>query len=309
MRSPWFLASLLMLACPGPDDAPDAALLDGGPTRDGGVANPGTDAGGTHDAGPVADAAAQDASTNLDAGESMPEDASVDAALDSSVVRDAGTEDAGADAASDAGRGRPLPGFGAISGPCDVLDTELTASTPAFFANHIDFGSDPYDDADYALLSVGGREMIDDGNAGGSSLLSEVFSYELLARCEGAALLKTETEIAYDDPGSKITDLLVDMDGLRIGVSVTRAYAYPPGSGYTTERGRALLEKKLGDILESSANVSAGDAWVKQVLYIMAFNDQHLAAVEEALGAIDGALKSDTVVMVSVSDGDDAFLY
>jgi hypothetical protein len=309
MRPPWFLASLLMLACPGPEDAPDAASLDGGLTRDGGVSDAGADAGGAHDAGPGADAAAQDASTNLDAGESRPEDASVDDALDGSVVRDAGADDAGDDAAGDAGGGRPLPGFGVISGSCDVLDTELTARTPAFFASHIDFGKDPYDDADYALLSAGGREMIDDGNAGGSSLLSEVFSYELLARCEGAALLKTETEIAYDDPGSKITDLLVEIDGLRIGVSVTRAYAYPPGSVYTADRAKALLEKKLGDILESSANVSASDAWVKQVLYIIAYNDQHLAAVEEALGAIDDALKSDTVVMVSVSDGDDAFLY
>jgi hypothetical protein len=305
MRAPCLLASLLILACPGPDDFYDASASDAGHAVD-----PEPDAAAPHDAGRAPDAAAQhDASTSQDAGESAPDDAGAEADLDASLERDGGSDDAGDAAASDGGSLWPLPGFGVISGPCDVLDTELAASTPAFFANHIDFGSDPYDDADYALLSVGGREMIDDGNAGGSSLLSEVFSYELLARCEDAALLKTETEIAYDDPGSKITDLLVEMDGLRIGVSVTRAYAYPPGSVYTTERAKALLEKKLGDILESSANVSAGDAWVKQVLYIIAYNDQHLAAVEEALGAIDGPLKGDTVVMVSVSDGDDAFLY
>ena len=75
----------------------------------------------------------------------------------------------------------------------------------------------------------------------------------------------------------------------------------------TPSAGPAMNDNSV--VIESSANVSAGDAWVKQVLYIIAYNDQHLAAVEEALGATDGALKTDTVVMVSVSDGDDAFLY
>ena len=69
--------------------------------------------------------------------------------------------------------------------------------------NTIDFGDNPYDTSDYALLTAGGQEIIDDGNAGGSSLYSEVFAYEVLSRCEGAMLLKTETEVIYDDPKEK----------------------------------------------------------------------------------------------------------
>src|SRR5690606_13334836 len=141
----FFLLGCASLAC-APTSSADAGVHDAGPndTRDAGV----------------------DAGSDLDAGD---------------------TQDAGEDPLDDAGAARdggplPAPGFGAISGPCGVLDDELSAPEPFFFANAIDFGADPYDDGDYALLSPGGQQMIDEGNAGGSSLLSEVFAYEVLFR-------------------------------------------------------------------------------------------------------------------------------
>jgi len=247
----------------------------------------------------------------------LPDGGEVDPVVDAGTTPDAGSDaDAGADpdagSDSDAGfepdAGIEPEGFGVISGPCGELDDELTSSEGAFFTNRIDFGTDPYDDADYDRLTPGGREILDDGNAGGSSILSEVFSYEMLARCEGAVLLKTETEIVYDTPG-KITDLLVEIDGHKIGVSVTRAVAFPFENPYSVEQARTLLEKKLQDIQASSANVSAEDAWVKQVLYVMAYGPGHAASLETAFGQIDASIRADTLLMVTVSDGDDAFLY
>lgn len=233
-----------------------------------------------------------DAGVHLDAGQE-PQDAGTE-------QQDAGTEDAGVVV--------PAAGFGAISGECGVLDTELTSPDPFYFLNHIDFGTDPYDDADLSKLTLGGQEIIADGNAGGSSILSEVFSYELLERCEGARLLKTETEVLYSTAGA-ITDLLVEIDGLKVGVSVTRAVAFPFEDPYTVAQAKTLLEKKLQGILQSSANVAPEDKWVKQILYVIAYADGHAASLQAALEQIDPAIKADTIVMVSVSDGDDAFIY
>jgi hypothetical protein len=98
----------------------------------------------------------------------------------------------------------PLPGFGTIRGECGVLSSELLASpTATWFQGELDFADDRYDDpAERPLLTDGGQEMLLDGNAGGSSVYSEVFAFEWLARCEGASLLKTENEIAYDVAGN-----------------------------------------------------------------------------------------------------------
>ena len=225
-------------------------------------------------------------------------------------VRDAQSTDAneGADAAPqvDAGAAR---GFGAISGECDVLDDELLSGAPSFFANAIDFADNAFDESESDELTEGGQEVLADGNAGGSSLLSEVFSFEILERCENATLLKTETEVETIDPQGSLTDLLVDIDGIKIGVSVTRAIAFPFDAPYSVEQARELLDQKLQGVLDSSANVAAIDEWHKQILHVIAYSDEHRAALESAFVDVDATLKADTIVYVSVSDGDDLFLY
>lgn len=224
---------------------------------------------------------------------------------DAGATADAGPDDGG----FDAGPTGPLPGFGTIAGMCGVLDDELGDGVPSYFANAIDFANDPWDEADYAALTTGGQEIYDDGNAGGSSLLSEVFAYEVLARCEGATLIKTETEIDYTDDQGTITDLLVEIDGRRIGVSVTRAIAFPFDDPYTVAQAETLLEDKLQGVLDSSANVAAADAWDKQILSVIAYTPDHAAALESAWANVDAALRADTIVYVTASDGADDFLY
>jgi len=202
----------------------------------------------------------------------------------------------------------PLDGFGAISGTCGVLDDELTSSQSTFLTNAIDFGLDPYDPADFALLSPGGQEIINDGNAGGNSLLSEVFAYEVLHRCELAQLLKTETEIVYDTTGT-ITDFLVNINGMQVGVSVVRAVGWPREDPYTVTQAQAILQDKLSGVLASSANVSAGDRWVKQILHVIAYAPEHVASLQAAYDLLDAATKADTIVLVTISNGEDIFLY
>ena len=178
-----------------------------------------------------------------------------------------------------------------------------------FLSNRIDFGDNSYDETDFSELTEGGQEIINDGNAGGSSLLSEVFAFEVLRRCEDAVLLKTETEIVYTDVSGKKTDLLVTIGGIKWGVSVTRAVGFPRDDPYTVERAGQLLEQKLSGVIASSANVTQEDAWERQILHVIAYGTEHLESLEAAFALMDDEIRSNTLVWVTVSDGDDEFLY
>jgi hypothetical protein len=244
--------------------------------------------------------------TRFDGGvpDAAPMDAAVDTALDATadVQMDAPADAIGAD-------GGALPGFGAIAGPCAMITAELTTPTSSYFLNRLDFGADPYDDpADLERLTAGGQEILAEGTAGGSSGLSEAFAYEVLARCEGATLVKTETEIVYDTAGA-LTDILVEIDGVRLGVSVTRAFVFPPTDPFTVAIATERLTGKLSGVLESSENVSEEDAWTKQILLIVAYADMHAESLMTAYGSLDPSLTADTIVYVVVTDGMDEPLY
>ena len=131
----------------------------------------------------------------------------------------------------------------------------------------------------------------------------------MLYRCELATLLKTETEILYVDSAGKKTDLLVEIDGHRVGVSVTRAYHYPPDEPYPQQEATELLEKKLGDIPLSAANAHPDDAWPRSLLHILAYDETSGDAVQAAWAELDAGLRGATLVWVTVTDGKDGFLY
>ena len=215
----------------------------------------------------------------------------------------------GPEAVVDAAAPDAYAGFGTLSGMCGILQQmQLTGPTPELFTDTFTFQRAYMDPADRPLLTPGGRRLAETPNAGGSSGLSEIFAYEELARCEQAALLKTETEIVYDTPG-KITDLEVSVAGHKIGVSVVRAFAYPLGQPYTVALAMPLITRKLQDIQASSMNVSAADRWEKQILAVLAYDTQAADIVAQVWASADAMTKADTVVIVSVTEGEDLFIY
>ena len=200
-------------------------------------------------------------------------------------------------------------GFGDLSGQCGVLTlADLTGPTPAIFRDRISFPRAFVHPADDGLLTPGGARMINTPNAGGNSLLSEVFALEQLTRCEGATLLATETEIVYSTPG-KITDFEASIQGEKIGVSVTRAETYPLGQTYTLQAATTLITRKLDDIQTSTKDVSPGDKWDKQILAILAYDDQAADTMAQAWTMLDDATRADTLVVITTTDGDDTFIY
>jgi hypothetical protein len=156
------------------------------------------------------------------------------------------------------------------------------------------------DPADRGLLTPGGMTLIDTPNAGGSSELSELFAFEQLARCEAATLVKTETQIVYTNPV---------IDGHKIGVSVTRAFAYPIGTPYSEQQATNLLTDKLEDIKLSSANVSAADAWEKQILAYQAIDEQTAQMLVTVWNGLAAEVKTDTILLITRTDGADLFIY
>jgi hypothetical protein len=283
------------VACVPDLDGTSSTASDGEATTEAGsstIASTGIDASSTGATAGV-DVSSSDAMSSTDAS-STGSTASADTSSTSST-----------DASSTSTGG--VAGLGTIAGDCGLIDAMELESPAAFtFANAIDFGEIGFD---YDLLTEGGQEVHDDGNLGGSSLFSEIIAFEVLARCDGAVLLATESEIAYTDVMGKKTDLLVEVDDLVVGVSVTRAVSFPFEDPYPVAEAQALLEDKLADILESTANVAPKHAWVKQILHVIAYADLHADSMFEAYAMLPEALTVDTILVVTVTHGEDAFVY
>jgi hypothetical protein len=200
-------------------------------------------------------------------------------------------------------------GFGTLSGMCGVITAaDLTGTTPRVVRVDFDFMRQYMDPADRPLLTTGGLHLAETPNAGGSSGLSEIFAYEELDRCEHAMLLKTETEIVYDT-ASKKTDMEILVAGHKIGVSVTRAFAFPLGTPYTLDAATTLITKKLNDIPLSTASVSAADKWDKQFLAILAYDTQSADTMNQAWTMLDSSIQGDTIVVLTTTNGADTFIY
>lgn len=199
--------------------------------------------------------------------------------------------------------------LGTLRGTCGTVRAMLRSPTPSLLRNELIFmAPETYTRAG---LSPHGQRVFDAPNAGGSSIESEVMSMEVLHYCEGATLLRTETEVRYappDDAGANsITDTLVSIDGMRVGVSVTRVYRPRPMVLRDMDV-QALLETKLAGINRSSMRVLPEDRWVKQILHVFVVDATVAAQVERAWAAISPALRADTIVVVTVTTGG-GFIY
>lgn len=252
----------------------------------------------------------------------IPVDSGVDASLmeeDAFIASDV-REAEDAFIASDAGSDAPStadawsePTVFATTGTCGVLDTELTDAEPHWIQNSATF-PDGWNISRVMELSSGAQQILSEGTAGGSSGYSEAFAFEMLERCEGASLVASETMIRYSVgmPGS-ITDILVQIDGMKVGVSVSRAVTVTGmctrGDTYALSEATRILENKLNGIRESSMLVHPDYRWVKQILFIYADTEAHATVLRAAWDALDPEVRADTVMYVSVSEELDAFLY
>lgn len=203
---------------------------------------------------------------------------------------------------------QPLGGFGTISGLCNVLDDgEWSSKSPFFFRNAIDFGTATYDPK---LFSAEAQQILDEGTRGGSSGESEALAFEMVRRCELAKLVKSEKLIDYIDANGKKTDILVEIDGRKIGVSVVRPYHYPPSNPYTEAEALIIIKRKLEEMPLSQKNAKPENAWERSVLSAIAYNSQYADVVKSVWdNQISAETKGDAILLLTVTDGNDGFLY
>ncbi|KAG0243978.1 hypothetical protein B0O80DRAFT_519155 [Mortierella sp. GBAus27b] len=155
-----------------------------------------------------------------------------------------------------------------------------------------------FDDMDWSSDAL---RMLNTPNAGGSSILSEVLSCEMLNRCLGATLAKTEMEIRYLFAYQPITDYTITLPNLsplvHVGVSVTRAFAFK--GPYRKSDCRKLLWKKLSGILASSRNV-IDERFFKQILHVWVPNGKVARTVQSTYRSLPIEVTRNTVVIISV---------
>lgn len=168
---------------------------------------------------------------------------------------------------------------------------------------HSDFY--PNKDVSRMSLSHGATRLGSVPNAGGSSVLSEVLSFEVLQKCFQARLVKTEMEVEYYPEGGSITDYVCDMFNTRVGVSVTRAMKFY--GDFTKEDAVALLSKKLRGVNQSSKNTL--EKWNKQVLHVWSANSHVTNTLVHVYDNLSVDLRSNTLVFITATTQQSSFIY
>lgn len=145
-------------------------------------------------------------------------------------------------------------------------------------------------------LCGGAKRMLETPNAGGSSLWSEVMSFEILHLLFHVELLHTEMELEYV-PCSKITDYSVRLYQHILGVSVTRAQKYRGTFGL--EDARRLLERKLFGVVCSTRNV-INTEWKRQFLHVFVEKPRYLLPLKQAYQEMPRDLRDNTICLFTV---------
>lgn len=198
---------------------------------------------------------------------------------------------------------------GILSGQCGEIDAvEVDSNEAFFFENHMDFPVRLMANA-IGIFEAGTQALIENPNAGGSSVLSEAMAFEMLARCDGASLRATENEVTYQPPDSEKTDFVITLDGETVGVSVTRAFVFNPSQEYTASEAQRVIGHKLAGIIESTQTVQPPYQWRKQILVVLTPSEMNAAIVRTVWEGLDTAMRADTIVVVTVTSGEDDFVY
>lgn len=159
---------------------------------------------------------------------------------------------------------------------------------------------DPFRAFSDMRLSSAGLKMKCLPNAGGSSVISEVLSYELLRNCFGAELERTEMELTYFPEGGSMVDYTCRLFKHTVGVSVTRAMKHS-GVYEAADAERLLVKKLEGAILATKNSLHR---WSRRLLHVWASSERVAAIVQHAYhDLVPRNLRVNTIVLVTVATG------
>jgi hypothetical protein len=136
---------------------------------------------------------------------------------------------------------------------------------------------------DMALIGAARRSM-GMRNAGGSSELSEALSMQFMHIVHGVTEFVPEMEVAYFID-YKMCDYLMRMgreQHANVGVSVTRAVAYPFGQRFTLEMARKLMRRKLYGLVVARECVLERDTFYNAVLHVWCHDEESVDLLRAA---------------------------
>lgn len=154
------------------------------------------------------------------------------------------------------------------------------------------------------MLCDDAKKILDMPNAGGSSILSEALSMQILHDQYHATGVRTEMEIEYWSDWWKRCDYLTKINGENVAVSVTRV-AYAPGKEFTEEMAIQLFEKKLYGLVVARAGLitETDESFFKSILHILCRSEKEVQILRTIYDRLSMELRSDIEVIITVVTG------
>lgn len=149
--------------------------------------------------------------------------------------------------------------------------------------------------------------FISNGNAGGSSLMSEVLSYEIFSRICNGVLYKSEKELEYIFPEGPLSDYTIHIENDKLySISVTRAFCYY--NNFNKEKCYNLLFKKFAKIKYIEKNIKNKKIY-KNILHVFTISDECFNIIKDVYSEIPLILKKNIVFVVTITNIKDIFRY
>ncbi len=202
----------------------------------------------------------------------------------------------------------PAEKLGRIFGDCGALSPDaVSGSVPVERIQVLDLpGRVAVDDLD--RLAPGALTLFTEMTRGGA-VYGEALSFDVLARCTQATLLKTSSMLSVRDQEGPTVDFLASIAGEKVGVSVARAYDFPADEAHSTAAAAAILKRQLAALDASGANVDVTDQWTKSLLFVLAESMPAAAAIERRWSQLSENVRERTMLWVAVTRGGDDFIY
>lgn len=156
-------------------------------------------------------------------------------------------------------------------------------------------------------LSPEANLILEEPNAGGSSVRSEAYAMEILKRYYGAVGVTTEMAITYDHPGWKKCDFLTRFPGAgQVGVSVTRALITrtrrPSNPDHLDRDLSLLIHKKLHGLIVSRAGVTNRHAFTRSLLFVWSPDRVTSRVFQHLYHTVDSSLTDDVQLVIVETD-------
>ncbi len=191
----------------------------------------------------------------------------------------------------------------------DLLEIKLNLAreTKSAFYTHKIYYSKNVHIVD-GLVRNSSKRLIEMGNAGGLSAVSEGMSCEILGILFNAQKIRTETEVMYDFSNWKMVDFTIKIPNYytnkfdNIGISVTRAMHYRNADLFDAAEAERLIYKKLNGLVLARNGVSEIDSFHKTILHIFAQTARIAELLHDAFLNLDPETKDNVIVLCTVTD-------